>query len=153
MKAFSAISLLLLASSATTVQAQRQQKHRSIRAATAVEDEQHRRRGKKEDGETGAGGDPNRGGTVGGVITGLAGGALVDFPGACMPFTLANGDINSLALDAIAIANGGHSQECNTNSCASAGSPGCCRYHTNLLVCDLKDEYRTQAVRDEGDEI
>lgn len=138
MKVLSAITLFLLTSFSTTVQAQKQ-KHRNIRSATAIEDAQDRRRGKKE-------GEPGNDGGDGAI---LGDDGFVIEPGTCIPFTLDNGNPNPLVSAAIAKAQASHDEECNTNSCGSSGSPGCCRYHTNSLRCDQSGILWRQPVRDE----
>jgi hypothetical protein len=151
MKLLSAISLLLLASSYTTAV-----KHGNIRSTIAMLDdaeqqqtqqeapEHPHRRGKKTSSSSSSGdnGD-DRGDTDGDVIPGIGDPGLIEESKTCMPFT-------NPAV-AISIAKGqtteGHTSECDTNSCGSSGSPGCCRFHTSLLRCDENDDYPHQAVR------
>jgi hypothetical protein len=136
MKLLSAISLLLLASSySPLVQARPQPRD--------VDERHVRRRGKKDSGDGGNSAESNVDGDV--DRNGLYVGGLIIEPGAgsCIPFS------DTLIQDFVTAStySSDHDMECNTNSCGASGSPGCCRYHTNLLRCDLDDEFPTQPVR------
>jgi hypothetical protein len=140
MKFLSAISLLLLASSYTTAI-----KHSNIRSKIAMLDdaeqqetqqeapERPHRRGKKTSSSSDDSPDDRDGGSDG----------LINESRNCIPFTDPQ--------VAVSIDKGqtteGHDSECDTNSCGSSGSPGCCRFHTSLLRCDENDDYPHQAVR------
>jgi hypothetical protein len=153
MKFLSAISLLLLASSYTTAI-----KHSNIRSKIAMLDdaeqqetqqeapERPHRRGKKTSSSSDDSPDDNDnpddrdGGSDGDVIFDPG---LINESRNCIPFTDPQ--------VAVSIDKGqtteGHDSECDTNSCGSSGSPGCCRFHTSLLRCDENDDYPHQAVR------
>ena len=146
MQLFSTVSLLLLASSSFTVQALKdQQQHSSLRR----EQDQFRRRGKK--------GGSNGGNASPGNVQGDSGApartrdgsaAQIDEPGpagTCISFN------DEIIAASAASQSDLHDAICNDedNTCGSADSPGCCRYHTNLLVCDTSNDFRQQAVRNE----
>lgn len=146
MQLFSTVSLLLLASSSFTVQALKdQQQHSSLRR----EQDQFRRRGKK--------GGSNGGNASPGNVQGDSGApartrdgsaAQIDEPGpagTCISF---NDEIIAASIASSAESQSDlHDEICNVedNACGSADSPGCCRYHTNLLVCDTSNDFRQQA--------
>ena len=64
----------------------------------------------------------------------------IDEPSDCLVFD------SNLVQATIAKYDEDHDEICNSNGCGSFNSPGCCRFHTNLLRCDEDNDYAHQPV-------
>jgi hypothetical protein len=135
MKVISAICLLLLVSSYSTVQAQ--QKQGNIRTLS----------GKKDDSSSSSdenGGEDRDIDTGGGIPNPDGANRLIETK-RCIPFS--DDVVKAAVITGPRYEN--HDFACNSNTCGSVSSPGCCRYHTNLMTCDDVNDFQHQPVRDE----